>query len=371
MNDTSIVGSRGRSGKAAMMSIVVCVVALLAFGCHRNTSVANEGSGAAGADSTILSYPIQGMSFRGTELAWLVTSDGKLMHSRDRGETWATMPGVGENYLKQVSFLDATNGFAADAGNRILRTTDAGTSWKATSKIPTLISRIHFLDELHGWAIDPFAVWRTNDAATTWQRTYPSTHPLAVPKTVYPVDETTVWAGCANGLVSVSKNGGIDWKQQKIAEGDIKDLFFVTREIGWLAISPSFERNAPTIYCTRDGGNTWVPQATREGFTALSVQFLTANEGWAVGTEMQETAEGANTRGVIIHTSDGGANWRMVYRSDEGTGFVRAHFTDRSFGWIAGVDKVYRTTDGGQTLKVSLDLSSLWQTAREQGRNPK
>lgn len=81
-----------------------------------------------------------------------------------------------------------------------------------------------------------------------------------------------------------------------------------------------------------------------------AIQFLTANEGWGVGTPFDP--------GAILETIDGGRTWSVVF-SVPGAAFSDIRFANSSNGWVAGATQpwdphssqglLWRTTDGGQS----------------------
>ncbi|PJC57721.1 MAG: hypothetical protein CO025_11935, partial [Ignavibacteria bacterium CG_4_9_14_0_2_um_filter_37_13] len=58
------------------------------------------------------------------------------------------------------------------------------------------------------------------------------------------------------------------------------------------------------IYKTTDGGSTWIAYfGTSAGFIVNSISFSDTLNGWCVGDD--------GTRGLIIHTTDGGKTWAL------------------------------------------------------------
>ena len=128
---------------------------------------------------------------------------------------------------------------------------------------------------------------------------------------------------------------------------DLKAVFFVNGEVGWVS------GNAGTILRTVDAGKTWEAQlggdpenkAPRIG----TLYFLDEHRGWAVQGEAGATFK-------MLHTRDG-ENWEeigsipygaseLVFTSPQ-TGFV-----DANPGMaVSGSAYIYRTTDGGRTWK--------------------
>jgi len=112
-------------------------------------------------------------------------------------------------------------------------------------------------------------------------------------------------------------------------------ICFPTDEEGW--IGGHFGK----IWHTKDGGRTWILQASYTTENIADIYFVDTKNGWAVGYA-----------GLIIHTSDGGKTW--VHQNSPLKYFWKAvYFKDKKHGWIAGeMGTVLGTEDGGKTWKI-------------------
>jgi len=118
----------------------------------------------------------------------------------------------------------------------------------------------------------------------------------------------------------------------------LKDTDFFSATLGWAVGYPHWEQASKvytaTIIKTADGGESWTAQAVGSSVSLLSVDFVDAEDGWAVGTS-----------GAILHTSDGGATW-----IDQGlpiTDELRSVcFVDASHGWATGVRPIHYDSFG-------------------------
>ncbi|MBN1163772.1 MAG: hypothetical protein JXB45_04285 [Candidatus Krumholzibacteriota bacterium] len=92
----------------------------------------------------------------------------------------------------------------------------------------------------------------------------------------------------------------------------------------------------------------WQRQNSPTGDDLHDVFFLNDSLGWAYsyGT------------GVVIHTADGGDNWRVQARLDS-LYFEQIQFVDETHGWLCGErGQVYKTLDGGESwIDASPDIS--------------
>jgi len=91
----------------------------------------------------------------------------------------------------------------------------------------------------------------------------------------------------------------------------------------------------------------WDSQNCGNDLFLQDVFFLNADTGWVVGYE------GFGEYGLIMNTTDGGANWTTQDSSD--TQFMAVEFTDRDHGWAVGYRNsdyygaIFQTSDGGQS----------------------
>ncbi len=78
---------------------------------------------------------------------------------------------------------------------------------------------------------------------------------------------------------------------------------FVSAELGWAV------GDAGAIWHTTNGGRSWTLQACPVNCSLRAVDFLDAAHGWAVGELFDLYSP--TSRGVVLTTSDGGNSWRQ------------------------------------------------------------
>lgn len=116
-------------------------------------------------------------SFIGSDYAWLVTEkNGELWQTKDAGKNWTKLLGsVVNGKFRATAFIDSQRGWAANYDGQIWRTSDGGQSWSLIAQprggedneAPFSPGQILFLDESHGWMIDAYAIWLTDDGGNT------------------------------------------------------------------------------------------------------------------------------------------------------------------------------------------------------------
>ncbi len=169
--------------------------------------------------------------------------------------------------------------------------------------------------------------------------------------------------GCSN---TPKKSIGV-WKT--VLEGDwnarLNDVHFVTETHGWAVgnaigqvpnhshqeasnSNHSYNDGAESIIIhTNDGGKNWKRQHSGIfGHPLNKVFFLSKNKGWCVGEA-----------GVIITTMDGGRNWKQIETSTKHN--LHSIYLKNNTGWIVGDwGTILKSVDGGKTYK-QVDGSSI------------
>ncbi|TAK02841.1 MAG: PKD domain-containing protein [Candidatus Manganitrophaceae bacterium] len=179
------------------------------------------------------------------------------------------------------------------------------------------------------------------------------------------VTDTLGAQGTSSSTVTANSAGGSGWTISKVP-GDLKGVFFVDRNIGWVTGMDM------GIFKTTNGGATWTKQTNIIWKSTppeilpdvYDVFFLNSQVGWAAGWPE-----------LILATTDGGATWKeqnlnRVYTAatnfcevwdaakttclkKKGPYMRRVRFADASSGWVVGrYGYIYRTTNGGTTWRL-------------------
>jgi len=142
-------------------------------------------------------------------------------------------------------------------------------------------------------------------------------------------------------------DGGENWIPSKIdtSQGGITvhDIVFVSPSNGWLVGAPQYVKDAGSIMKTTDGGKTWFYNQMTS-LIGQSVCFLDSLNGYIAGYI------GVPLSGCIFNTTDGGKTWAMQFFSD----FIPENifFSNRQDGWAVGAGGyILHTTDGGENWK--------------------
>ena len=162
---------------------------------------------------------------------------------------------------------------------------------------------------------------------------------------VFFMDGRYGWVIGDRGIIHTTQDSGGEWLPQDPKLSDnISDIFFRTRDEGWLVTTSA---TGSRILKSVDGGENWelvhqlvVDPGTRSSDVPIlySLAFPNKKQGWVVGDS-----------GRILHTEDGGKTWR---RQESGTQdeLVHVRFLNDKRGWVVGgKGNVLYTDDGGRT----------------------
>lgn len=307
--------------------------------------------------------------------------------------------------LRDVTFLNAEDGWAVGDAGTVLRTTDGGESWtQATVDSTAMLTGIAFADRerglIVGWKLSPYThrasaeVLSTADGGETWIRqTNESRNPSAQAARLQPGFLGLVSGGeelTAYGFVNLHARTGLSpWSGPTLGfrrEGLDRRTAIVaaTRaDAGaWL-----FVDSAGEVKRVRDGALESVrfPGSERPVVRALShdgsiVAAVGIDAFAAVSTDSGATFQvvrplpaelsrmvhwnSVAVRGasiwlagspgsLVAESDDAGATWTFHANADP-LPIERLFFLDRSRGWAAGAfGTIRRTQDGGKTWKTT------------------
>ena len=148
---------------------------------------------------------------------------------------------------------------------------------------------------------------------------------------------------------------------QMLSDAELTSICFVNADLGW-AVG---DRGA--IWHTADGGRNWQLQRSPATCRLETVQFLDAENGWAVGGWTHPYTH--QTSGIVLRTRDGGKVWQVIPDLTLPTLKV-VRFFDHRRGWAAGDGSsmypsgVFRTEDGGRTwIPIAKGRTLGWTAA--------
>lgn len=171
------------------------------------------------------------------------------------------------------------------------------------------------------------------------------------------IDTMNGWATTYSENYLHTSDGGRNWIIEKINSENhgIRQIQFISNNIGYACGALG------GLFSTKDGGKTWNTYTNNFEIDFWDLSFVDESEGWAVGERY-----GLNySRGMIVHTSDGGASWEKQLEIESNNQFAARYFKsirmkNAKEGWAIAGDYfdnlsrtyVYKTIDGGKNWNV-------------------
>lgn len=249
---------------------------------------------------------LRGMAAINTLTAVAVGDNGVIVRTEDGGATaWKPVASNVTANLYGISFATSRRGWAVGAGNKILKTVDAGKTWQADSAQGTEdlrgVAMVSTPYGIRGVAVgDNGAIRLFNGLSWTATNLGPKPKLVAVAARPSSVAERwEAWAvgtpattgGAAQGVIYHYFNGG--WYEASLnpAPSALHGVFFLDENRGWAV-------GAGGVVLSTTNGETWFPNPALGSVSLNCIAFADANTGCVVGDG-----------GAIFQTANGGQNW--------------------------------------------------------------
>lgn len=327
----------------------------------------------------------------------LFTGDGgQTWQERTPAQIFANQPPEG---LSAAAFFDKLGNAwvsyssqqAGLSAQGVWRSTDQGTSWQlgqpfdltGVSAEIFALDQMGFLDAQYGWALahlgagmshDYIAIYTTQDAGQTWQRVVdPEKNPdlMACPKSGLAFSSAArgwLTGDCPGLMESLflfsSVDGGQSWQRAALdapagqpadflSQGNpvcgIPGLVYSTARATLFDVRCQLGDAQKTVTWLYVGLGNNPPEARKLPLPFGSLDFISQDEGWLVGSEQNDLA----APGAIYHTTDGGQTWKLM---TETAWQGRADFVDSETGWVIAQSAqklaLVKTINGGTTWEA-------------------
>ena len=241
---------------------------------------------------------------------------GRVGRSTDGGKSWSTLQVPTAQDLRDVSFPDATTGFAIDSSDALRLTANGGAQWTPidTGDAPAVDSLLA-LDRNTAMLFTAKGIYRSTAAADTsgGGTTFESIDNTKLRRTAFSnYDRTSGGALFAYGPTTlwVSTNRGATWKT---VAGPVKKPRYAA--VDFLTTKQGFALTTDgRVWTTRNGGKKWTELAATGNSGAEDMAWGDAKHGYL---EISDWADD-DASGWVLATSDGGASWRPQLIEDSG-----------------------------------------------------
>lgn len=263
--------------------------------------------------------------FLDSSRGFIVGHNGSLYKTVNGGVTW-TYSLVDSAYptdLFCIQFVNDSTGWISGRFGRIYKTTNGGVTWTYISSYAgafggNYLTQILFRDAYEGWVMGSTKfLCKTNSAGEGWCIT-PSGYNTKFQK-IHMVDDRIGYANGDSGRAVKTTDGGITWKPLNTGNfHTLNSLTFINAEIGFMVGVEG------TLLKTTNGGTNWFqyPDAPIEYYS--TVRFTDGSNGWIVGAN-----------GMVLRTSNTGATW-VKENIPTKASFIGSFFLDANHGWAIG-----------------------------------
>ncbi len=227
------------------------------------------------------------------------------------------------NAVMSISALNATTAWAVGISTQGSNQSPAG--WRTTNGVGwapmalpaggggamefTIPTQIAFLDDNTGWLsgirVSPAAgqlnlIWRTTSGGMSWDQLHQA------PDEIKHLQVTHDWAMFAVGGTTVVRTlDGVAFveTQPSLPSGmGLVGVHMFNKDCGYALAAPTEESAlGHAVLWTSDGGATWTTRSENREYRLERAWFVSASQGWAVGSRGLE--------GVLARTTDGGKTW--------------------------------------------------------------
>lgn len=297
---------------------------------------------------------------------WLVGDGGLVMRSSDGGANWSRQSVATQSDMNKVRFVDSRTGWLAAAlGGEIWRTNDGGQSWARTGRQPVrvmqriwaLSDRVLVVTGNDGTDSTPDASAVTDDGGQTWRRA------ALVVESVEA--DGTLWSNAGRSRSSdlgLTQSGTppAGWPPNTF----LRDVGFGPAGAAWArldrydATSQSFQG---LLARRTSATGTWTTQPLLAPAADLPHQLLSLSldtNGLGLGMAWPDPLpSGSDTYTRFARTTDGGLNWQWISLPAAGSLVNHSFIDTRSMQVTIANGSAwsrYLTTDAGQSWRNTL-----------------
>lgn len=243
---------------------------------------------------------------------------------------------------KNIGYYSIYNndGFSTSDSNRLIKTTDGGTSFMEITIFKNQIKDYYFVSDDIGYLVDNYNfLYKTKDGGITWHDISPKTTAYGQEKLCF-FNENIGYSIDSSNNVFKTSDGGLKWTRLTTILGD--HIFFLKdNKTGWIGNSTTGK-----LYKTADAGTTWELLYTKNTlFKAYTDMFFVDSfHGWFLAGDSSISGE----YGKLYKTDDGGSSWDLIYNNST-VKFNHLVFKNSSVGVAVGRNGIYKTENSGST----------------------
>ncbi len=260
----------------------------------------------------------------------LVGTNGSIFKTTNSGTNWNSVVSNSTLGLNDILYSTTTEYWIVGDNGIILKSSNSGSSW-SSENLDTYAS-IHHISQFSGikFIAGEYGLLAKKNNSDPWDYFNKGMN-ISINWITFS-DGVNGFGVGQYGRIIKTTNGGKIWND--VYNGITGDSFYgadmADQNKLWLV------GDLGVLLHTSNGGANWIQQTTNTTNTLLSISFVDGSNGWAVGD-----------LGILIHTTNGGVSW-VSQNSGTSKLLFGVTFKDLNNGWITGEDGlILRTTNGG------------------------
>ena len=260
----------------------------------------------------------------------------RVMKTYNGGLNFDTLLGRHSSSLNRVQYISSNAIWCNGTGNSNWKSSDGGTNWIFDNYSKSLkIKFTEFSDNNTGYSLaDRGYILRTNNFGSNWNLLYEYSGEIF---SLTFLNNYTGWA-FSNDSILLTTNGGAHFIDIANTNSIIRAVFFDSQN--------GYGFTGTKLYKSTNSGVTWNPVINN---LIRDFYFINKLTGWV-------TSEGDSVS-AILRTSDGGMNWSQTSTVQGNIQNIR--FFNQNTGYLLSYDKIYRSTNGGNSWKYVCFPTSL------------
>lgn len=269
--------------------------------------------------------------------------NGIALKTTNGGQSWSSLnilsgfPAYSD--FNSIFFVNQNKGFVVGERGRVVRTTNGGNSWNHYAVTYQDIKQLQFVNNNMGYfMINEQDFYKTTNAGESWQYVGRPNH-YEFSSGFDFVNENIGYSSggggsSASGSVYKTVNGGVTWVKTNNGNNvhnyeGLYSIDFIDENIGF--VSGGF--NQKRLYKTTNGGNTW---ENIGNYSFTKMHFFNS----LIGYGMRRYYES------LYKTTDGGLTWQVVLEADEDINDM--YFINEDIIYVAGyAGLILKSSDGG------------------------
>jgi photosystem II stability/assembly factor-like uncharacterized protein len=279
-------------------------------------------------------------------------SHSVILKSEDAGDTWKAIDLDLNIHFTDFQSVDESVIYAVGTDyntfSKLLRSTDKGDTWHPVADFRSAyLVKLWFFDNDAG-LVAADGIYRTVDSGATWDTVWNFTWPGYDSGEISKLSFPSELVGYASGLGHVNNplsyesfllktyDGGLTWDIiQTFSDDVLTTLHFTNPDTGYIGTRYGW------ILKTTDGGKTWNETRVSDRNEVYSIQFISDDTGFATGFPNTIPVEKSF---FVAKTIDGGESW--VSYDTTGIPLNSVYFLNDSIGFVSGLYGLIMKTEG-------------------------